>query len=98
MAVACGDDADGLHLPEFQRRFANRLRSRRKRHGLRQRDLEDFGLSWTSVQTLEYGITDPKISTLLKLCQAFDLTPPGSYYASVRRVLAGRWSLDGTLT
>ena len=42
--------------------------------GLRQEDLEDFGLSWKSVQKIEYGITDPKMSTLLKLCGAFNLS------------------------
>jgi transcriptional regulator with XRE-family HTH domain len=62
------------HLSEFQRRFAKRVRRLREARGLRQEDLENFGLSWKSVQKLEYGITDPKISTLLKLCGAFKLT------------------------
>ena len=43
---------------------------------LRQEDLEDFGLSWKSVQKLEYSATDPKVSTLLKLCRAFGMTLP----------------------
>lgn len=60
----------------FQRRFALRVRSLREARGLRQEDLENFGLSWKSVQKLEYGLTDPKISTLLKLCEAFKLTLP----------------------
>lgn len=60
----------------FQRRFALRVRSLREARGLRQEDLEYFGLSWKSVQKLEYGLTDPKISTLLKLCEAFQLTLP----------------------
>jgi len=63
-------------LPEFQRRFARRVRYLREGRGLRQDDLEDFGLSWKSVQKLEYGITDPKVSTLLKLCAAFRTTLP----------------------
>ena len=62
------------HLPEFQRRFSKRVRRLREARGLRQEDLENFGLSWKSVQKLEYGITDPKISTLLKLCAAFKMT------------------------
>lgn len=41
---------------------------------MRQEDLENHGLSWKSVQKLEYGLTDPKVSTLLKLCSAFGLT------------------------
>jgi transcriptional regulator with XRE-family HTH domain len=61
-------------LPEFQLRFAKRVRGLREARGLRQEDLEDFGLSWKSVQKLEYGITDPKVSTLLKLCGAFKVT------------------------
>ena len=63
-----------MDLPQFQKRFARRVRSLREKRGLRQEDLEDFGLSWKSIQKLEYGITDPKASTLLKLCRAFDVT------------------------
>lgn len=65
-----------MDLLAFQRRFALRVRSLREARGLRQEDLENFGLSWKSVQKLEYGLTDPKISTLLKLCEAFQLTLP----------------------
>ena len=65
-----------MDLPQFQRRFADRVRSLRAARGLRQEDLEDFGLSWKAVQKLEYGKTDPKVSTLLKLCSAFGLTLP----------------------
>jgi transcriptional regulator with XRE-family HTH domain len=63
-----------LDLPQFRRRFASRVRKLREEKGMRQEDLEDHGLSWKSVQKLEYGLTDPKVSTLLKLCSAFDLT------------------------
>lgn len=65
-----------MDLPDFQRRLADRVRVLRETHGLRQDDLEEFGLSWKSVQKLEYGITDPKVSTLLKLCRAFKMTLP----------------------
>jgi transcriptional regulator with XRE-family HTH domain len=65
-----------LELPEFQRRFARRVRELREARGLRQEDLEDHGLSWKSVQKLEYGQTDPRVSTLLKLCRAFGMTLP----------------------
>jgi transcriptional regulator with XRE-family HTH domain len=50
------------------------VKSLREERGLRQEDLEDYGLSWKSVQKLEYGITDPKVSTLLKLAAAFGLS------------------------
>lgn len=43
----------------------------REARGLRQDDLEEFGLSWKTIQKLEYGKSDPKVSTLLKLCEAF---------------------------
>lgn len=65
-----------MDLPEFQQRFARRVRDLREERGLRQEDLENFGLSWKSIQKLEYGITDPKVSTLLKLCRAFSLDLP----------------------
>lgn len=63
-----------MDLPEFQSRFADRVRALRVARGLRQEDLENFGLSWKSVQKLEYGQTDPKISTLIKLGSAFGLS------------------------
>lgn len=62
-----------MDLPEFQRGLARRVRELREAGKLRQDDLEVFGLSWKSVQKLEYGITDPKVSTLLKLASAFKM-------------------------
>ncbi len=70
------DDGLALDLRQFQRRFAAQLRALREKHGLRQEDLENYGLSWKTVQKLEYGLSDPKVSTLLKLCRAFSLTLP----------------------
>lgn len=63
-----------MDLPEFKRRFARRVRMLRQRRGLKQDELENFALSWKAVQKLEYGRTDPKISTLLKLCEAFGIS------------------------
>lgn len=65
-----------MDLSTFQRRFALRVRSLREARGLRQEDLENFGLSWKAVQKIEYAQTDPKASTLLKLCAAFNVTLP----------------------
>ena len=62
-----------MDLPDFQHQLARRVRDLREKRGLRQEDLENFGLSWKTVQKLEYGTTDPKVSTLLKLCRAFDV-------------------------
>ena len=63
-----------MDLPEFQRRLADRVRALRTARKLRQEDLEDYDISWKSIQKLEYASTDPKVSTLLKLCRAFDMT------------------------
>lgn len=52
------------------------MRTLRLERGLRQEDLEEYGLAWGTVQKLEYGATDPKVSTLLKLCEAFGMTLP----------------------
>ena len=65
-----------MDLPEFQRRLADRVRALRTAHKLRQEDLEDYNISWKSIQKLEYAATDPKVSTLLKLRRAFDMTLP----------------------
>jgi transcriptional regulator with XRE-family HTH domain len=65
-----------VDLPEFQRRLADRVRALRTARKLRQEDLEDYDISWKSIQKLEYAATDPKVSTLLKLCRAFDMTLP----------------------
>ena len=65
-----------MDLPEFQRRLADRVRALRTTRKLRQEDLEDYDLSWKSIQKLEYAATDPKVSTLLKLCRAFDMALP----------------------
>lgn len=65
-----------MNLAEFKKRLSVRVRGLRASKGLRQDDLEAFGLSWKSIQKIEYGITDVKASTLLKLCKAFDTTLP----------------------
>ena len=63
-----------MQLPEFKRKLARRVRQLRESKEYRQDDLEDFGLAWKSVQKIEYGLTDPKASTLLKLSKAFDMS------------------------
>lgn len=62
-----------MDLPEFRRRLAARVRQLRDEKSLRQEDLEEYGLAWKTIQKLEYGKTDPKASTMLKLCRAFDV-------------------------
>jgi DNA-binding XRE family transcriptional regulator len=61
-------------LSSHQRRLATRVRQLRKACGMRQEDLEDFGLHWKTVQAIEYARGDVKLSTLVKLARAFDVT------------------------
>lgn len=63
-------------MPEFQRRLAQRVQTLRSTRGLTQEEMETFGLHWKTVQKVEYGITDPKVSTLIKLANAFGMTVP----------------------
>jgi len=41
---------------------------------MNQDALEDFGLHWKTIQAIEYARGDVKLSTLIKLSRAFDLT------------------------
>ena len=68
------DKAAHQKRPAFQKRLAQRVRELREKSGLNQDELESYRLHWKTIQKLEYGITDPKLSTLLKLCRAFDVT------------------------
>jgi ribosome-binding protein aMBF1 (putative translation factor) len=63
-----------VELPAFKKQFARRVRRLREARALRQDDLEEFGLSWKTVQKVEYGLTDPKASTMLKLSRAFGIS------------------------
>ncbi len=63
-----------MRLPEFKKRLARRVRELRTARGWNQDDLERFGVAWKSIQKIESGTTDPKASTLLKLCRAFDVS------------------------
>jgi len=59
-----------VDLPTAQRRLAKRIRALRKAKGLSQEDMEDFGLTSRGLQKLEYGLSDPKLSSLLKISRA----------------------------
>ena len=64
-----------MNIKVFQKKFADRVRKLRLEHGLRQEDLEDYDISWKTVQKIEYKKTvDVKLSTLLKFCEAFKIT------------------------
>lgn len=63
-----------MDLPEFRKKFARRVRTLRTERGWTQEHLEEFGLAWKTIQKLESGTTDPKVSTLLKLSKAFGVS------------------------
>ena len=58
----------------YEKRLARRVRELRKACGMNQDALEDFGLHWKTIQAIEYARGDVKLSTLIKLSRAFDLT------------------------
>jgi transcriptional regulator with XRE-family HTH domain len=53
-----------------------RLKHWREKRGLSVRKLGELsGVHYVSVVKMEAGRLDPQLSTLLKLCQALDITP-----------------------
>ena len=55
--------------------MTTRLREWRKRRGMTLKQLGDAsGVHYVSIARLEVGNLDPKLSTLLKLCQALGIT------------------------
>ncbi len=63
-----------VDLQTFQHAFAKRLRALREERGMRQEDFEEYGISWKTIQNIEYATTDLKVSTLLKLADALQLS------------------------
>lgn len=47
------------------------IRSLRQKAGLRQEDIEDYGVSWKHYQKIEAGTTNATIRILYKLARAF---------------------------
>jgi len=61
-----------LTTPE---RLSRRLRALRQEQGLSQMDLvRDHGWSLSHYQKLERGVLDPRLSTLARLADSFDIT------------------------
>lgn len=48
-----------------------RIRSLREKAGLRQEDVEDYGVSWKHYQKIEAGTTNATIRILYRLAKAF---------------------------
>lgn len=64
------------HVERQKGKLADRVRQLRKARGLRQEDLEDYGISVKAYQQIEYGAPDVRFSTLIKLARAFEITLP----------------------
>lgn len=53
--------------------IGNRIRELRKKRGLRQEDMERFGLSYKYYQRIEAGKVNATLKTLEKVAGAFDI-------------------------
>lgn len=56
------------------RRFGCHVRALREARDLTQEQLARRGLSWRTVQEIERGRTDPRLSTIAKLAEALDVS------------------------
>ncbi len=57
------------------RRVGMKIRQCRIKAGLKQEDVEDYGVSWKHYQKIEAGSTNATIKILLKLAKAFKCHP-----------------------
>lgn len=65
----------GLNQKKFQKKFGERLRAMRVKRGWSLEDIEDHGYpSWQHFQKFETGLKDIRLSSILKICQVFDVT------------------------
>lgn len=56
--------------------FGRRLRKLRAEHGLSQDDLADrTGIHPTAISRMERGLREPRVSTVLRLAEGFDVQP-----------------------
>lgn len=62
-------------MDDFARMIGNRLREVRKEKGLKQEDMERFGLSYKYYQRIENGKVNITIKTIEKIAAAFDMLP-----------------------
>jgi transcriptional regulator with XRE-family HTH domain len=59
---------------DIQRQIGLRFRELRLAKGLRQEDLEKWDFSYRYYGTIERGITNPTLGTLIKLCEIFEIS------------------------
>ncbi len=57
------------------RKVGVRIRACRIKAGLKQEDVEDFGVSWKHFQRIEAGTTNATVKILYKLAKAFKCYP-----------------------
>ena len=55
--------------------ISNRLREIRKQKGLRQEDMEKYGLNYKYYQRVESGRVNITLSTIEKIAEALDIRP-----------------------
>ena len=55
--------------------IGNRIREIRKKKGLRQEDMEGFGISYKYYQRIETGKTNVTLNTIEKIASAFGIDP-----------------------
>ena len=56
-------------------KVGEKIREARHKVGMRQEDVEDFGVSWKHYQKIESGTTNTTIKILYKLAKAFGCHP-----------------------
>ncbi len=65
----------GVKRDQLLKRVGLQIRSCRVKAGLKQEDVEDFGVSWKHYQKVEAGTTNTTIRVLYKLAKAFKCDP-----------------------
>lgn len=60
---------------KLQKKLGSRLRALRKEHGLSQLDMvRQFDFSLSHYQKLERGDLDPRMTTIARLAESFEIT------------------------
>ncbi|MFA4971707.1 MAG: helix-turn-helix transcriptional regulator [bacterium] len=64
-----------MKTDQLLKRVGLQVRACRVKAGLKQEDVEDFGVSWKHYQKVEAGTTNTTIRILYKLAKAFKCRP-----------------------
>ena len=60
---------------DVKKRLGLRFKQARLAKGLRQEDVEQMGINFRYYGKIERGLVNLTLSTLLKLCEIFEITP-----------------------